>query len=111
MSNETKKPKYTYDGKEVQPVPVSAVTYDLSARKPWEETWEFGAHGGPVIWLRPGGREGPVGTIHDEARGKLAGQAPAMARLLLTLRVLHGPTAGLPDSRLDEVLRAAGVLP
>ncbi len=89
--------------------------------KPHEETWTFeppnsGNRGAVLLdewesamtlW-----RTDHHETESDTARHKLAAQAPAMARLLLSL--MPGTAEPLWPDTLDEieaVLRAAGVLP
>lgn len=88
--------------------------------KPYEETWVPSPHGEAVIETDTGDEIVQVanfcasiqaGLQPDEAaRRDLAQQAPAMARLLLRVLDMMRDEAGLA-SPIEDVLRAAGVLP
>lgn len=81
--------------------------------KPHEEEWELNDYGGLIIWVNgEPGNSTLVATFHDEARAKLAAQAPAMAKLLLGMYDPNDPNWTLTPSRdrVLAILRDAGVL-
>lgn len=79
---------------------------------PYEETWEVSTYGGIHVGTSDAHPRGQTGDLlfakfEDEARAKLAAQAPAMARLLLELRPMQGDGY---TKDIEAVLRDAGVL-
>lgn len=89
----------------------------MSEKKPWEEIWEavgdrvraHRAHGHVALFIRTESK-----PKRSYERAQLAAQAPAMARLLLKIAP---PGSDFWHDReplgddIQEVLRAAGVLP
>lgn len=88
--------------------------------KPHEETWvtePTGTTYGPTLTLYVLGEDGMKRPFIGDERMRLAGQAPAMARLLLELKskiesgAVYVSEGALLNQAIDAVLRAGWVIP
>ncbi len=80
--------------------------------KPWEETWKVGEQPSEKDWVYFGDGSSvsfeAFNSEEDEARARLAAQAPAMARLLLECLEEFDVCS---RDEIREVLQAAGMIP